>query len=95
MFLRKKKNPSGVVSVQVIDKSRDKYHVIKTIGSSSDAIEIENLYQQGKKWLSTYHGERDVFAEHTREQEEKQVTERLLGNIENILLNGAQLILNQ
>jgi hypothetical protein len=38
-----KENPSGVVSVQVIDKSRDKYQVIKTIGSSSDAIEIENL----------------------------------------------------
>jgi hypothetical protein len=48
-----------------IEKSRDRYHVIKTIGSSSDAIEIENLYQQGKKWLSAYLGERDVFAKHT------------------------------
>ncbi|GHV54634.1 transposase [Bacteroidia bacterium] len=95
MFIRKKKNPSGVVSVQVIGKSNGKYQVIKTVGSSSDAIEIERLYQQGKKWLSAYLGERDMFAEHTQEEEEKQVTEALLSNIENILLNGTQLILNQ
>ncbi|KAA6330918.1 hypothetical protein EZS27_020427 [termite gut metagenome] len=95
MFMRKKKNPSGVVSVQVIDKSSGKYQVIKTVGSSSDAIEIENLYRQGKKWLDNYLGNRDMFLEHTREEEEKRVTEVLLSHIKNILLNGAQLILNQ
>ncbi|KAA6315756.1 hypothetical protein EZS27_033834, partial [termite gut metagenome] len=93
--MRKKKNSSGVVSVQVIDKSSGKYQVVKTVGSSSDAIEIENLYRQGKKWLDNYLGNRDIFLEHTREQEEKRVTEVLLSSIENILLNGAQLILNQ
>jgi hypothetical protein len=31
------------------------------------------------------------FSEHTRKQEEKQVSEALLSNIENILLNGTQL----
>jgi hypothetical protein len=95
MFIRKKKNPSGVVSVQVIDKNGGKYRVIKTIGSSSDTAQTEKLYQQGKQWLSVYLGERDIFAEHRREQEEKQVTEVFLSNIENILLNGTQLILNQ
>ncbi|GHT54003.1 hypothetical protein FACS189451_08390 [Bacteroidia bacterium] len=95
MFIRKKKNSSGVVSVQVIDKSSGKYQVIKTVGSSSDPHEIEKLYQQGKKWLSVYLGERDMFAEHRQEQAEKQDTEALLSNIENILLNGTQLILNQ
>ncbi|GHS99773.1 hypothetical protein FACS189421_10840 [Bacteroidia bacterium] len=95
MFIRKKKNPSGFVSVQVIDKNGGKYRVIKTIGSSSDSVEIEKLYQQGKKWLSAYLGERDMFTEQRQEQEEKQVTETFLSNIENILLNGTQLILNQ
>jgi hypothetical protein len=95
MFIRKKKNSSGVVSVQVIDKSGGKYRVVKTVGSSSDAAEIEKLYQQGKTWLADYHGERDMFAEHTREEEEKQITTHLLANIENILLNGTQLILNR
>jgi hypothetical protein len=39
------------------------------------------LYQQGKTWLADYHGERNMFAEQTREQEEKQITTHLLDNI--------------
>jgi len=95
MFIRKKKNPSGVVSVQVIDKSRGLYKVFKTIGSSSDATEIDNLYHQGKKWIASYCGNRDMFSDAEQQREEKQVTDYLLGNIENILLNGTQLILDQ
>jgi transposase len=95
MFMRKKKNPSGVVSVQIIDKSSGKYRVIKTIGSSSVGLEIENLYQQGKKWISMQFGVRDMFSLQEQQYEEKQVTDYLLSNIENILLNGTQLILNQ
>jgi transposase len=94
MFVRKKKNRSGTTSVVVVDKSGKHFRELKTVGVSNNASEIENLYQQGKKWLSAYLGKRDMFSEHTREQEEKQITERLLGNIENILLNGTQLILN-
>ena len=95
MFIRKKKNPSGVVSIQVIDKSRGSYKVFKTIGSSSDATEVDNLYQQGKQWLATHCGNREMFREADRQREEKQVTEYLLNNVENILLNGTQLILNE
>ncbi|GHU98350.1 hypothetical protein FACS1894159_00700 [Bacteroidia bacterium] len=79
----------------IVAKDSGSTTYVKTIGTSSDASEIETLYQQGKKWLSAYLGERDVFTEHTREQEEQQVTEALLSTIENILLNGTQLILNQ
>jgi len=48
MYVRKKKNPSGVISIQVIDKSHGKYKVLRTIGSSSDVHEVESLYQEGK-----------------------------------------------
>ncbi len=95
MFLRKKVNPSGVISVQVINKSSGKYRVIKTIGSSPDALVIEALFEQGKKWISDYLGELDIFEQATREAEEKKVTDYLLSNIENILLNGTQLILDK
>lgn len=95
MFIRKKKNPSGVVSVQVIDKSRGTYRVVKTIGSSSDAQTIESLYQKGQKWIASYLGEQDIFELSDQESEERQVTEYLLSNIENILLNGTQLILDR
>ena len=94
MFVRKKKNKSGLVSIQVIDKSRKKYKVLKTIGSSCDDLEIEQMYQQGKKWIAVQCGAVDMFDILEREREEKHVTEYLLNNIENILLNGTQLILN-
>ncbi|MDR0536786.1 MAG: hypothetical protein LBH04_01870 [Tannerellaceae bacterium] len=80
--------------IVVVDKRRKHFRELKTIGVTINESEIDNLYQQGKKWLSAYLGECDMFSEHTREEEEKQETERLLGNIENILLNGTQLILN-
>ena len=95
MFVRKKNNPSGVISVQVIDKSRGKYRVVKTIGSSSDALEIESLFRQGRRWIETRKGIRDIFYEQERERKEKQVVEHLLSNVDNILLNGTQLILNK
>jgi transposase len=95
MFVRKKKNPSGVVSIQIIDKSLGRYKVLKTIGSSSNNIEVEKLFQQGKRWISVQSGDRDMFAEAEREREEKEVTKYLLNNVKNILLNGTQLILNQ
>lgn len=95
MFVRKKNNPSGVISVQVIDKSRGKYHVVKTIGSSSDSLVIESLFRQGGRWIETQKGIRDIFHEQAREREEKQVVEHLLSNVDNILLNGTQLILNE
>jgi len=94
MFIRKKKNPSGVISIQIIDKSLGKYKVIRTIGSSSDELEIESLYNQGKKWIATQTGGQDMFTLVEQQREEKQVTDYLLNNIENILLNGTQLILN-
>ncbi len=94
MFVRKKKNPSGVISVQVIDKSQGKYRVVKTIGSSSNPDTVNDLYFQGKKWISDSIGEQDLFGIHQSIVEEQKITDHLLSNIENILLNGEELILN-
>jgi len=95
MFVRKKKNPSGVVSVQIIDKSTGKYRFIKSVGSANEPSAIEELIRQGEKWISAHLGEVDMFEHATKQVEEKQVAEYLLSNVENILLNGTQLILNK
>ena len=47
MFVRKKKNQSGSVSVQIIKKINRTNKVIKTIGSSKDPDEIERLFHKG------------------------------------------------
>ncbi|MBU6159468.1 MAG: IS1634 family transposase [Bacteroidetes bacterium] len=51
MFIRKKPNKSGLISVQVIDKSLGKYRVIQTIGSSSNPKEVERLVHEGKRFI--------------------------------------------
>lgn len=95
MFIRKKKNRSGTTSIVVVEKRKGIYREIITIGTSSDASEIDSLFCQGRKWISRHIGEQDVFEVHDRAIEERQVTEYLLSNVENILLNGVQLILNK
>jgi transposase len=94
MFVRRKPNRSGTTSVVVIEKRAGKTCYLKTIGVSSDQKEINDLYLQGKKWIADQLGQRDMFYEHTRTQEEKYVIENLLNKVENILLNGSQMILN-
>ena len=52
MFIRKKPNKSGSISVQIISKSNGKYQVVKTIGSSKSEQELEKLYFLGKQELN-------------------------------------------
>ena len=95
MFVRKKKNRSGTTSIVVVEKRNGNYREIITIGTSSSPSELESLCSRGKKWISHQLGEQDVFEVLDKVIEEKQVTEYLLSNIKNILLNGVQLILNK
>jgi len=94
MFVRKKKNRSGTTSVVVVEKRKGAFRELKTIGVSKDKEEIEKLFLKGRKWISQYLGEQDMFVQSLLEAEEKQVTEYFISNIENILLNGTQLILD-
>ena len=94
MYVRKKPNRSGSTSIVVIKKNKGKDCYLKTIGVSSDAQEIEDLFSQGKKWVSQQLGQRDIFLEHAHKIEEKEIVENFLSKVENILLNGTQMILN-
>lgn len=49
MFLRKLKNRSGSISVQIISKAKGKYKVVKTIGSGNSEQEIEKLIFLGRQ----------------------------------------------
>ncbi len=52
MFLRKKPNKSGKISVQVVVKTKGRQQkVVKTIGSSSDEREIERYVAQGRAYI--------------------------------------------
>jgi transposase len=94
MYIRKKPNRSGSTSVVVLEKRAGKMCYLKTIGVSSNPDEIEDFCRQGKRWIAVQKGERDMFLEYARQAEEKLVVEQLLNKVENILLNGTQMILN-
>ena len=51
MFVRKKKNKSGSISIQIIDKSTGRYRVVKTIGSTKDPSRVEYLLRQAYSQL--------------------------------------------
>jgi len=51
MYVRRKKNNSGLVSVQVIDKSDGKYKVAKTIGNAKEEFDILKLEAEGRRWI--------------------------------------------
>lgn len=56
MFVRKKPNKSGSVSVQVVAKtSSRRQKVIKSIGSSKDPKEIECLMAEGRDYINRHH----------------------------------------
>ena len=53
MFVRKKLNKSGIISVQILEKKIGKSNLVKTIGSSADPIEITSLVIKGKQFIDT------------------------------------------
>ena len=54
--MRKKKNPSGSVSIQIVQKIGRINKVLKSVGSSNDLVEIERLYIQALQDLPNFYG---------------------------------------
>lgn len=61
VFIRKNKNRSGTTSVQVVHKVGRKNKIIKTIGVTSDPIEIEQLVKQGKVFIERQKRNLSIF----------------------------------
>ena len=57
MFIRKKQNTSGSYSVQVIQKFRGKYKVVKTIGCATTQHEIKRLEQLAREEMDRLSGD--------------------------------------
>ena len=51
MYVRRLKTKSGKTYIQVIDKSKGKYKVVKSFGSGSNEKEIRVLISQAKQWI--------------------------------------------
>ena len=53
MFIRKKKNKGGSVTIQIIDKSSGKFKVVKAVGYSNNEQQLRDLIQRAHDLLPT------------------------------------------
>lgn len=54
MFVEKKLNKSGSISVRIIRKVHGKRKCVNVIGCSRDAEEIELLVKRGNRWIEEH-----------------------------------------
>ena len=94
MYVRRKHNRSGSTSVVVVVKHNGRYKEIKSFGSSYDDSEIESLVVQAKQWIDTYEGQRQLDFDDKRRREREE-TERVVSNMDALLINGTQLLLGR
>jgi len=92
MFIRHKKNKSGSISIQIIDKSTGKYKVLKTIGSAQDFIEIEFLIQKAQKQILLIK-QQNVLPFY--EQRELEFADSFVNFIQTLQLVGPELLLGK
>lgn len=94
MYVRQKKNRSGSTSVVVVNKLNGTYQEIKNFGTSSDSKEIASMCDAAHHWISTYGGQQEFDFDDLKGKEIAE-TERVIANMDSVLINGTQLLLNR
>ena len=92
MFVRKKPNKSGVVSIQIIDKSSGRYRLIKTVGSSADRVTIDSLFIQARQMIPALKGQGVFNFEIANEQ---ILMDMFFNGLDEIQLVGPELVLGK
>jgi len=95
MFVRRKHNRSGTVSVVIVEKQNGVYREVRVMGTSSNESEVAKFLEQGKDWIHRQNTLPDMFDHYERDKAEQESIDKFFNHIENILLNGPQLILNR
>ena len=90
MFVRKKSNKSGSLSIQIISKTGGKYKVIQTIGCARTKREEELLLLLARTEIERLQGKQSLFEEH-----DDIVVESFVNSIANdhLQIVGSELIL--
>ena len=92
MFVRKKRNKSGVVSVQVLEKRSGKSVLVKTVGSSADHKEVAELVEKGKRLINELKGQTNLNFDIRNEE---QLIDLFFNGIREVSLAGPDLLLGK
>lgn len=91
--MRKKKNRSGSISVQVIDKS-NAYRVVKTVGSSKYPEQIHKMFELAKLFIAHQSKQSSLFP---KDQRDNVAVLDFVRNVQNSQVHtvGLELILGK
>lgn len=92
MFVRKKANKSGVISIQIIEKRSGKSTLLKTVGSSSDPTQIAAFVEKGKRLIQEIKGQTSL---HFDKHNEEQLVDLFFNGIRELRLVGPELVLGK
>ena len=92
MFVRRKKNRSGTISIVIVSKAHGKFTEIKKFGVAETDAEADLLFLEAQKWLRTYGGQQELDFD-DRKGHEMEETARVLSNMDAVLINGTQILL--
>jgi len=92
MFIRRKPNKSGTFSVQVVDKVRGRYTLVKSFGASRSEDELSDMERRAADFISTYGGQTTLDFEQ-QEDDEQTKAEMIFDSIADIRQDGVRLIL--
>ena len=92
VFIRKKKNKSGKISIQIIDKSGGKYKVVKTLGCSSEKHKLTQLIKEAQIEIERIRGQIDI---NFHAIQEKDLIETFYRGIKDFRLVGPDMLLSR
>jgi len=92
VFIRKKKNNSGSISVQLIDKSSGKYVVAKSVGLGRTPREIEDLVNEAQEQLSLIKNQNEIDFNY---EEDTEFLNNLEHSLKKLSVVGPELILGK
>ena len=100
MHIKKIKNRSGSISVIVGVKNRGKFKRLATMGVSSDEDEVSALVQRGHAWIAEQQERTNPTIDFDGSKErhrraEAAMEDDIFDRIENVQLNGCELILDR
>jgi len=92
VFIRKKRNKSGIVSIQILNKYHGKNKLIETVGSSSDPQQVDQLFQQAKGRISAL-TQQSTF--NFDIEKERALSDMFFTGLNEIRLMGPELLLGK
>jgi hypothetical protein len=92
MFVRKKPNKSGSISVQIIDKSSGKFKVVESIGVATNDSELKTLFSKAHYRIAMI--TRQALIDFNQKSDADFVS-LVLSGINQITPVGSELVLNQ